>query len=78
MDADLTDDEVDRICAGYKQNAAKVRYLQGLGVRVERKPNGRPLVSRAHYEAVRGSITPSAPAAPTTPAGPGPRWSVPA
>lgn len=52
---DLTDDEVDQICAGLKQNAAKVRYLkQRLKVRVDRKPNGRPLVSRAHYEAVRG------------------------
>ncbi len=73
MDPDLTDDEVDRICAGYKQNAAKVRYLQGLGVRVERKPNGRPLVCRAHYEAVRGNLTP-APAAPATSAAP--HWKV--
>ena len=53
---DLTDDEIDRICEGLKQNAAKVRFLQRLRVRVDRKPNGRPLVSRAHYEAVRGRM----------------------
>lgn len=51
---DLTDAEIDDICGGLKQNAAKVRFLQRLGVQVARKPNGRPLVSRVHYEQVRG------------------------
>jgi len=51
---DLTDEEINRICAGYKQNAAKVRFLQSLGVRVYRKPNGAPLVNRQHYDAVTG------------------------
>lgn len=54
MDADLPDDEVDRICDGLKQNAAKIRYLRSLGVEVKIKPSGRPLVNRAHYNAVRG------------------------
>lgn len=54
MTADLTDAEVDNICDGYVQNAAKIRYLRALGLTVERKPNGRPLVNRAHYDAVRG------------------------
>lgn len=49
----MTDAEIDDICAGLKQNAAKVRFLQRLRVVVLRKPNGRPLVNRAHYEAVR-------------------------
>ncbi|MFK5283168.1 hypothetical protein ACI3PL_26715, partial [Lacticaseibacillus paracasei] len=54
---DLSDEEVDQICAGLKQNAAKVRFLkQRLKVRVDRKPNGRPLVNRAHYDAVRGRV----------------------
>jgi Domain of unknown function (DUF4224) len=53
MPADLTDDEIDTVCGGLKQNAAKIRFLQNLGVTVERKPNGRPLVNRAHYDAVR-------------------------
>ncbi len=75
MDPDLTDAEVDRICDGYRQNAAKVRYLRSLGVTVDRKPNGRPLVSRAHYEAIRGGQSMPTPAAP---GGAQPRWSVPA
>lgn len=49
---DLTDTEVDNLCAGLTQNAAKVRYLEGLGLKVRRRPNGRPLVGRAHFEAV--------------------------
>lgn len=49
---DLTDFEIDNICAGYKQNAAKVRFLQRMGLRVRQKPNGKPLVSRTHYEMV--------------------------
>jgi hypothetical protein len=76
LDPDLTDAEVDRICDGLKQNAAKVRYLRSLGVTVTRKPSGRALVSRAHYIAVRG--------APPAPAGRGvssaalsPNWSRP-
>lgn len=51
-DPDLTDAEVDRICDGLTQSAAKVRFLQSLGLTVRRKPNGRPLVNRAHYDAV--------------------------
>lgn len=47
----LSDSEVDDICAGLKQNAAKVRYLSGvLHVPVQRKPNGRPLVLRSDWE----------------------------
>ncbi len=34
---DLTDAEVDEICAGLTQNAAKCRYLRSLGLRVERR-----------------------------------------
>lgn len=59
MSADLTDAEVDAICAGLKQSAAKVRYLRDvLKLDVHRKPNGRPLVNRAHYDAVRGTSRP--------------------
>lgn len=47
----LSDAEVDDICAGYSQNAAKVRYLRDVvKVAVLRKPNGRPLVLRAEWE----------------------------
>jgi hypothetical protein len=63
--SDIPDEEIDRICAGYKQNAAKIRYLRGLGLTVRVKPNGRPLVNRIHYDAVttgkmeRGMIEPN-------------------
>lgn len=51
---DLTDTEINNICDGYVQSAAKVRYLERLGLLVRKKPNGRPLVNRAHYDAVMG------------------------
>ena len=38
MNTDLTDTEIDSICDGYVQNAAKVRYLQSMGLTVRRKP----------------------------------------
>ncbi len=49
---DLDDSEIDAICAGLTQNAAKVRYLRRMGLTVRQKPNGKPLVNRAHYDAV--------------------------
>lgn len=42
------------ICEPLKQPAAQIRYLRRLGLRVDRKPNGKPLVNRQHYNAVRG------------------------
>jgi len=43
----LTDAEVDDICCGLKQNAAKIRYLRDeLKLPVGAKPNGRPVVPR--------------------------------
>ena len=69
---DLTDDEIDEICAGLTQSAAQVRYLRKLGLTVARRPNGRPLVNRAHYDAVRGT---GRPAANDSAAG-GPVWGV--
>jgi len=59
---DLTDTEIDSICDGYVQNAAKIRYLRAMGLTVHRKPNGRPLVNRTHYDAVMGcgAIRPAA------------------
>ena len=49
MTTDLPDAEIDTICSGYKQNAAKIRFLQNMGLHVRRKPNGKPLVNRDHY-----------------------------
>jgi hypothetical protein len=47
----FTDAEVDDMCAGLEQNAAKVRHLRRLGLRVDRKPNGRPLAWKPLAEA---------------------------
>jgi hypothetical protein len=42
-----TDAEVDELCDGLVQDAAKIRYLRDvLKLRVNRKPNGRPLAWR--------------------------------
>lgn len=55
MSPDLTQDEIDRICYPLKQRAAQVRYLsEVLGLTVERRPGGQPLVWRAHVEAIKG------------------------
>jgi hypothetical protein len=63
----LSDAEIDDICAGLKQGAAKVRFLRDvLKVPVQRKPNGRPLVKRADWERVQpGQNRPAN----------GPKWS---
>jgi hypothetical protein len=65
----LSDEEIDGICDGLVQSAAKVRFLKGLGLPVERKPNGRPLVRRCDWDRMAG-------VAPAQPEGPGPNWSV--
>lgn len=65
----LTDDEIDGICAGLTQSAAKVRYLREvLHVPVERKPNGRPLVRRVDWDRLQPEAQNDAPAD-------GPNWS---
>lgn len=72
MTPDLSDAEIDGICDGLTQNAAKVRHLRSLGLRVDRRPNGRPLVARAEWErvfAARGAAQTGAPDASN-----GPRW----
>lgn len=42
----FSDAEVDEMCAGLTQHAAMIRYLRRLGLKVDRKPNGRPLAWR--------------------------------
>lgn len=51
IDADLSDEEIAHICKPLKQGAAQVRYLRTLGLTVRRRPDGSPLVNRAHYDA---------------------------
>jgi hypothetical protein len=59
----LSDDEIDEICAGLKQGAAKVRFIREvLKVPCERKPNGRPLVRRVDWERRHPAAPEGAPA----------------
>lgn len=48
----LTDDEIAQICAPLKVPGYQVKYLQRLGLIVNRKPNGKPLVARGEFERV--------------------------
>jgi hypothetical protein len=48
----LTDVEIAEICAPLVMPAAQVRYLAKLGLLVQRKPNGRPLVARGEFDRV--------------------------
>ena len=48
----LTDDEIAEICEGLSVPAYQVKYLQRLGLIVNRKPNGKPLVARGEFERV--------------------------
>ena len=63
-----SDAEIDDMCDGLVSNAAKARYLATLGLHVERKPNGRPLVMRSPAERVLAGLreTEAAPAGPPT------------
>lgn len=64
MTTDLPDTEIDMICSGFKQNAAKIRFLQNMGLNVRRKPNGKPLVNREHYNLLSTGIKPAVDAEP--------------
>lgn len=52
----LSQIEVDNLCEPLKQHAAQVRFIRSLGIAVRTKPNGAPLVMRAHLE---GSMDPA-------------------
>ena len=46
----LTDDELATICRPLVQHAAQVRFLRSLGLKVQRRPDGSPLVWRSDWE----------------------------
>lgn len=46
----LTSEEIDEICAPLRQPSAQCRFLERLGVKVARRVNGHPLVSRQEFE----------------------------
>ena len=51
----LADDEISALCDGLTMPGAQCRYLARLGLLVNRKPNGRPLVARSEFERVLGA-----------------------
>ena len=60
----LSDAELAEICAPLKSSAAQKRFLRSLGLVVNEKPNGKPLVVRSHAEWVlSGRIGPAVPPA---------------
>lgn len=46
----LAQSEIDDLCEPLKQHAAQLRFIRSLGITVREKPNGAPLVMRAHFE----------------------------
>lgn len=48
----LSDAEIAEICQPLVAPSAQRRYLASLGLIVNRKPNGRPLVARGEFERV--------------------------
>jgi len=68
---DLNDAEINEICGGLIQNHAKIRFLLSLGLTVRRKPNGKPLVNRQHYQTVMTSAEVC-----QTPFSTGPKWRI--
>jgi hypothetical protein len=63
----LTQEEIDSICAPLRQGRAQFRFLQSLGIQVETKPNGKPLVRRSEWD--RRTIKQHSPST-------GPHWTV--
>lgn len=51
----LTDDEIRDLCRPLVMRAAMVRHLQAMGLQVRRRPDGWPIVGRAHFEQVCGA-----------------------
>jgi len=73
---DVPDSDIDNICQGYTQNAAKIRHLRRMGLVVRTKPNGRPLVNQKHYDAVTSARQDQSTGTPVSGANMNqPRWS---
>lgn len=51
LTADIHDDEIRRIAAPLTQPAAIRRWFVKQGFTIRVKPNGMPLISRAHFDA---------------------------
>ena len=63
----LTDAEIAHITEPRTQGAARIKFFRRLGVKVEPRPNGQPLVWRANFEAARAAPAANDAAAPAEP-----------
>jgi hypothetical protein len=63
----LTDDEIAHITAPLVRADARCRFLRSRGLIVRERPNGQPLIGRAHFEEWMGKNTLPAPADRETP-----------
>lgn len=68
----LTDAEIAEICRPRTQGAAQIRFLRALGLKVERRADGTPLVWRHEVDRQR---SPATGAGATLPASNEPAWS---
>lgn len=57
----LTDNEMRDICAPLTRSDAIRRWFASNGFHFAKKPNGMPLISRAHYESVMSGTPTTAP-----------------
>lgn len=64
VSAHLTDEEIASICRPLKQPAAQIRFLESLHLRVDRRPDGTPLVRRSEWDRQRQEHNPRPAAAP--------------
>lgn len=46
----LSQQEIDDLCQPLTQSAAQIRYLKSLGLTVNKKPSGAPIVIRSHVD----------------------------
>jgi hypothetical protein len=51
----LSDEEIAGLCDGLRAPSAQLRYLARMGLLVQRKPNGKPLLMRSELERVLGA-----------------------
>lgn len=49
----LTDDEIERLTKPLTQGAARCKFFRRLGIKVDPRPDGQPIVGRAEFEAAR-------------------------
>lgn len=52
----LSQSEIDELCEPLIQHAAQIRFIDSLGIKVRKKPNGAALVMRSDFEAAMAPV----------------------